>query len=272
MATMTVTMTATEAGPRTGSFASTSGVLLPLLGIAGLLAVWEAAPRFGLVRPTSIPPFSAVATEALDVLTDPAFLTEVTASGGRWAAGFAIAILIGVPLGIAMGRSRLVFYAVDPVLTISYPVPKAALILILVLLFGAGNVARVLIIILGCLIPIVVSSYHGSKGVEPRLIWSARGLGTGRIGTLVRVVLPAALPGVLSGLRLAIAISIFALLASELLIRQSGIGSYLFQLYDLGATLRVWATATVIAAGGFLLDVVYVRAVRALLPWLEGEI
>lgn len=251
---------------------SASGALLPLVGVVGVLAVWEAAPRLGLVRATSVPPFSAVAAEAVDVLTDPAFLSEVGASAGRWAAGFAIAILLGVPLGIAMGRSRLVFHAVDPLLTLSYPVPKAALILILVLLFGAGNVSRVTIIVLGCLIPIVMSSYHGAKGVEPRLVWSARGLGTSRLGALFRVVLPAALPAVLSGLRLAIAISIFALLASELLIRQSGVGAYLFTLYDLGATLRVWATASVIATGGFLLDVVYVRGVRQALPWLEGEV
>lgn len=249
-----------------------TGALLPLVGVGGLLLLWEAGPRLGFVRSTSIPPFTAVAAEAARVLTDPQFLSEVGASAGRWAAGFAIAIAIGVPLGIAMGRSRFVFYAVDPVLTISYPVPKAALILILVLLFGAGNASRITIIVLGCLIPIVMSAYHGSKGVEPKLMWSARGLGTGRVGTLFRVVLPAALPQVLSGLRLAIAISIFALLASELLIRQSGIGAYLFTLYDIGATLRVWATASVIAVGGFLLDVVFVRAVRALLPWLEGEV
>ena len=206
------------------------------------------------------------------VVTDGTFWSEVAASGGRWAVGFALAILIGVTVGIAMGRSRAVYYAVDPILTISYPVPKAALILVLVLWFGAGDVSRVLIIILGCLIPITISSYHGARGIEPRLLWSARALGTGRLALLPRVILPAALPQVLSGIRLAIAISIFALLASELLIRQSGVGAYLFTFYDLGATLRVWATAALIAVGGFLLDAGYVRLVRGGVRWLEGEV
>lgn len=249
-----------------------TGIGLPLVGIATLLALWELAPRAGWVRPTSVPPASQVLAEAVVVLAEPAFWSEVLASSGRWAAGFTLAILIGVPLGIAMGRSRAVFYAVDPILTVSYPVPKAALILILVLWFGAGNVSRVGIIVLGCLIPIVISSFHGARGVEPRLLWSARALGTGRASTLLRVVLPAALPQVLSGLRLAIAISIFALLASELLIRQSGVGAYLFTFYDLGATLRVWATAVIIALGGFALDALYVQIVRFSLRWLEGEI
>ncbi len=245
---------------------------LPLVGIAALLGLWELAPRAGWVRPTSVPPASEVLAETVVVLADPAFWPEVFASSGRWAAGLAVAVLVGVPLGIAMGRSRAVFYAVDPILTVSYPVPKAALILVLVLWFGAGNVSRVGIIVLGCLIPIVISSYHGARGVEPRLLWSARALGTGRSATLFRVVLPAALPQILSGLRLAIAISIFALLASELLIRQSGVGAYLFQFYDLGATLRVWATAVIIALGGFALDALFVLLVRASLRWLEGEV
>lgn len=263
-------MTTAEPAPADGW--SWQDLLLSGLGIALLLLLWETAPRLGWVRPTSIPPFTRVLGEVGVVLTDTAFRLDVAASAGRWATGFAIAIVVGVPLGVAMGRSRAMFLAIDPLLTISYPVPKAALILLLVLVFGAGNVSRVTIIILGCFIPIVMSSYHGASGINPRLVWSARALGTGRIGTLFRVVLPAALPQILSGIRLGIAISIFALLASELLIRQSGIGSYLFTFYDLGLTLRVWATASIIAVGGFLLDAAYVAVVRRTATWLEGEV
>jgi ABC-type nitrate/sulfonate/bicarbonate transport system permease component len=246
--------------------------LLPLLGFGLLILLWESAPRLGWVRPTSFPPFSAVFAEAWEVLNDARFWSETGASGYRWAIGFAIAIVVGVPLGVAMGRSRPVYHAVDPLLTLTYPVPKAALILILVLFFGAGDVSRITIIVLGCFIPIVTSSYHGANGIEPRLLWGAYGLGTNRPKALLKVVIPAALPQIVSGLRLGISISIFALIASELLIRQSGIGAYLFTFYDLGATLRVWATASIIAVGGFLLDWAFVRLVRFTMPWLEGEL
>jgi ABC-type nitrate/sulfonate/bicarbonate transport system permease component len=247
-------------------------LLTPAAGVAALLLVWELAPRLGLVRATSVPPFSRVFVEAGAVLADPAFRAEVGGSAFRWATGFAIALLVGVPLGIVMARYRAARHAVEPVLTMSYPVPKVALILVLVLLFGVGTVSRVIIVVIACLIPIVISSFHGADAVEPRLVWSARGLGTGRIGTLFRVVLPAALPEVLSGVRIAIGVSIFALLAAELMIRQSGVGAYLFTYYDYGDSLRVWATASVIALGGFLLDAAYVGGVRHGLPWLEGEI
>jgi NitT/TauT family transport system permease protein len=86
------------------------------------------------------------------------------------------------------------------------------------------------------------------------------------------VILPAALPQVLSGVRVAIAIAIFTLLASELLIRGSGIGAYLFNALDDGQTLTVFATSTIVAALGFAIDALYVAGVRRALPWLEGEI
>jgi ABC-type nitrate/sulfonate/bicarbonate transport system permease component len=249
-----------------------AGLILPVLGVAALLAVWELAPRLELVRPTSIPPFSAVFREAGAVVTDPAFLSEVAGSAAQWAMGLGLAVLIGVPLGITMARFRLARVAVEPVLTISYPMPKVVVVLLLVPLFGAGMLSRVIVVVLACLIPIVLSSFHGASTVEPHLIWSARSLGTGRVRVLFRVILPAALPEVLSGLRLAIAVSIFALMAAELMIRQSGVGAYLYTFYDVGATLRVWATASVIALAGFVADAAYVRLVRSALPWLEGEV
>ena len=171
-----------------------------------------------------------------------------------------------------MGRSRVAFQMFDPILTMSYPVPKAALILIFVLWWGAGDLSRIMIIIMGSLIPIIISSYHGAAGLEPRLLWSARALGTGRAASLLRVVLPASLPQILSGVRLTIAISIFTLLASELLIRQDGIGAYMFTNLDNGQFLRVWAVSVIIASIGFLLDLLYVLGVRRVLPWLEGDV
>jgi len=264
--------TAEASGPGRGSGAGASAVALPILSVATLLGLWELAPRIGLVRPTSVPPFSDVIAEVVTVLGRPEFLDNLGSSAQRWAAGFALAILIGVPLGTLMGRWRPLYNLVDPLLVVGYPVPKAALILIFVLWWGAGNVSRIGIIIVGCLIPIVISSYHGAHGIEPRLLWSARGLGTGRVGSWFRVILPAALPQILSGLRLAIAISIFTLLGSELLIRGSGMGAFMFTALDNGQTLVVFAMSTIIAVIGFLLDSLYVLAVRRGLPWLEGEV
>jgi ABC-type nitrate/sulfonate/bicarbonate transport system permease component len=247
--------------------------LLPFAGIALALLIWEVSPRIGLVSIGSVPPFSAVIAGVFGLLADPDFWKNLGASSGRWAIGLLLAVCIGVPLGIAMGRNRVLFALVDPLLTMTYPVPKAALILVFVLWWGAGDVSRIAIIIMGCLIPIVISSYHGARGIETRLVWSARALGThAGLPMLAKVVLPAALPQICAGLRLAIAISIFTLLASELLIRQSGIGSYMFTFLDDGQTVQVWACATILATIAFVLDFGFVRGVHASLRWFEGDV
>jgi NitT/TauT family transport system permease protein len=249
-----------------------AAVALPVLAVVAVLALWELAPRVGLVREESIPPFSTVMGAVGTTLGDPDFWSNLAASAGRWALGFALAIVIGVSAGVLMGRSRALFHLVDPLLTVTYPVPKAALILLFVLWWGAGQLSRVAIIVTGCLIPIVISAYHGARGVEPRLVWSARGLGVSRARTLHKVVLPAALPQVLNGLRVAIAISIFTLLASELLIRKSGVGAYMFTFLDNGQNLRVWAMSVIIALIGFGLDFLYVQLVRRGLRWMDAEV
>jgi ABC-type nitrate/sulfonate/bicarbonate transport system permease component len=241
---------------------------LPILGVAAALGLWELAPRVGWVRAQSLPPCSDVLQQAVTILPDVA--PALAASGARWATGLGVALVIGVPVGLLMGRSRAVRALVDPLLVAGYPVPKAALILLFVLWWGAGDTARIAVVAAGCLIPLVISAEHGAAAVPPALLWSARALGTRWL--FWRVVLPAALPDILSGLRIALAVAIFTVLASELLIRGSGIGSYMFTALDNGQTLTVFAVSTIVATLGFLADLVYVFAVRRGLPWLEGEL
>jgi ABC-type nitrate/sulfonate/bicarbonate transport system permease component len=248
-------------------------VLRPeVFSVAAVLGVWELAPRVGAVRRQSVPPLSDVLGEIGEVLRRPEFLDQLGASAGRWAVGLGLALLVGVPLGTVMGRWRPLHALVDPLLVVGYPVPKAALILLFVLWWGAGDVSRVAVIVTGSLIPIVISSYHGAHGVPAPLLWSARALGTGRVRLWARVIVPAALPQILSGLRLAIGIAIFTALGSELLIRGSGLGASLFTALDNGQTLEVFALSTIVATLGFLVDAAYVAAARRALPWLEGEI
>lgn len=238
-----------------------------MIGIAVALAVWELVPRLGWVREQSVPPFSRVLAEAVEVAGRPEFLSALGETAGRCVLGLSVAVAVGVPLGLAMGRSRALHALVDPLLVAGYPVPKAAVVLPLVLWWGAGEVTRVAVVVLACLIPLVIAAYHGSRGVPPVLLWSARALRARRW----RVLVPAALPQILSGGRIALALALFTGLASELLIRGSGLGALLFTALDNGQTLTVFAVSLIVAALGFGADAVYVLTVRRGLPWFEGD-
>jgi ABC-type nitrate/sulfonate/bicarbonate transport system permease component len=247
-------------------------VIAPALSVALAVGLWEVAPRLGWVDSNLLPPFSKVIGQLPALLRDGSFASSIAASAQRWAIGVVLAVLIGVPLGLAMGRRRAVANLMNPILAMTYTFPKAALILVLVLWFGIGNGSMIAVIVLGCFAPIVISAYHGAKSVNPHLVWSAQTLGVSRPAALLKVVLPAAMPQILSGLRIAMIVSLFTVLSSELLIRRNGIGTFLFNNLDAGQYLVVYAGSLLIATFGFVLDFLYVRTVRIAAPWADGEV
>jgi ABC-type nitrate/sulfonate/bicarbonate transport system permease component len=247
-------------------------VVVPLLVLLVVLAAWELLPRLGVVRSTVLPPLSTVIPILPSLWVDSAFVSSLGASAIRWSVGLILAIVIGIPLGLVMARSRTTFAFVNPLMVLTYSVPKAALVLIFTLWFGVGLLSSSLVIAIGCGTPLIISAYHGAKGINTHLVWSAWALGTSRHDILRRVVFPAALPEILAGLRTALQLSLFILLASEFLIRQTGIGAYMFNNLDVGQYPTVWAIMVTVATIGVLLDLLYVRLVRICVPWLEGEV
>ncbi len=240
--------------------------------VAFLLLTWEMAPRLGLVDRDLIPPMSEVLRGVPDVISDPDFGSDAFQSFQRWFVGLLAAAIVGVPLGILMGRFRPVFTLVNPLLSVAYATPKAALVVILVLWFGVGLWSMGGVVFLGALLPITTASYHGAAGVDGNYLWAARALGTNRARVLPQVVLPAALPQILSGLRVATSLSILTLLGAEFLIRNRGIGTYLFNSMDLGLYARMWSVTAIVAAAGFVLDSLFAWTVRVSFPWIEGEV
>lgn len=237
-----------------------------------LLLAWELAPRMGFVDGDLIPPLSEVIAGVPDVISDPDFGSDAFQSFQRWIVGLVAAVVVGVPLGMMMGRSKVVFTLVNPLLSVAYATPKAALVVILVLWFGVGLRSMGGVVFLGALLPITTASYHGAAGVDGNYLWAARALGTSRASTFPKVVLPAALPQILSGVRVATSLSILTLLGAEFLIRNRGIGTYLFNSMDLGLYSRMWSVTVLVSAAGFLVDTLFAWFVRVGFPWIEGEV
>jgi NitT/TauT family transport system permease protein len=168
-----------------------------------------------------------------------------------------------------MARFRSVERAVEPILLLIYPLPKPALIPLFMVWLGIGNLSKVTVIALGCLLPIVVSTFNGARSIDDMLLWSARARGTPERRLLWRVVLPAALPQIATGIRTAIAIAIIVLVSSEFISAARGLGYLIFSYDGVGADDFMLAVVIYLAALGYLIDRIYVAGLRRLMSWHE---
>jgi ABC-type nitrate/sulfonate/bicarbonate transport system permease component len=147
--------------------------------------------------------------------------------------------------------------------------PKSALIPVVVLWLGFGSASKILMIFIGCMLPITLSSFNGARGIDQVLIWSARSLGASRFQTLVEIVLPGALPEILAGIRTAIAFAFVLLVATELIVARQGLGYMIGWLGDGGVYDAMFAVVMTVAFLGFVCDRGYLMLMRRLLRWRE---
>lgn len=236
----------------------------PLLILA---IAWELAPRLGLISPLALPPFSAVAASLWDLMSDGELFRHGASSIFRAMSGLGLAVVIGTTAGIAMASFPTVRTIVNPVIQLFYPIPKSALIPVMMLWFGVGDASKIVLIFIGCMLPIVISAYNGARGVDQVYIWSALSLGATKMGVLLRIVVPAATPEILTGIRTAIAISFVLLVSSEFLISRDGLGFLVSGFGDAGVYPYMFAVILSVVALGFTADRLFQQLMARILIW-----
>lgn len=241
----------------------------PILACVGLLAVWQVASL--VLKNDSFPTAIEAIRAVPSILTDKDALINILASLRRMAIGFALAIAFSLPLGLMMGRSRAVAAFFNPLLMVIYPVPKAALMPIIMLWLGVGDVSKTLVIFLGVSLPVIYHSFEGAKAVEEKMLWSGAAMGLSAPQRLVRIVLPAALPEILTGCRTGLVLALITMITSEMIARQSGAGNILFNALDMGQYDTVFAMIIVVGAMGICLDAAFERIRARLVRWSEPQ-
>jgi NitT/TauT family transport system permease protein len=239
----------------------------PLVACAALLAAWELAAR--AIAIDGLPPASQALAQVPAILGDPESLLNIADSLRRMAIGFALGVCAAIPIGLAMGRSRHVAAFFNPLLMVVNPVPKAALMPIIMLWLGIGDASKTLVIFLGVSLPVIYHSYQGSRAVEEKILWSAAAMGMGGPARLVRIVLPAALPEILVGCRTGLVLALITMVTSEMIARQAGIGNILFNSLDMAQYDTVYAMIIIIGVLGYALDFGFERLRRSLVGWAE---
>ena len=239
---------------------------LPLLLLA---LAWEAGARSGLISTLALPPLSTVAAAWVDLLKDGELVSNGAASLWRTGAGLTLAIVIGAALGIFMAWWRPVNVLLSPLVEIFYPMPKSALIPVTVLWLGFGNGSKILLIFLGCMLPVTIGAFNGARSSEQALVWSARSMGANRLRMLWDVVVPSAMPELLNGIRTALALSFILLVSSELIAAREGLGYLIGFLGASGTYDAMFAVVLTVALLGFIADRIYLVLVRRMLRWRE---
>jgi NitT/TauT family transport system permease protein len=235
-----------------------------------LLAVaWELAARLHLVSSDALPPLSGVVAAWIDMIKDGELVSNGASSLYRAAAGLALAILIGATLGIVMAWWKTANVLLSPLVEIFYPLPKSALIPVTVIWLGYGDGSKILLIFLGCMLPVTIGAFNGARSSEQVLVWSARSMGASRLRMLWDVVVPSAMPELLNGIRTSLALSFILLVSSELIAARHGFGYLIGFLGANGSYEAMYAVVLTVAFLGFAADRVYLVITRRTLAWRD---
>jgi NitT/TauT family transport system permease protein len=236
-----------------------------------LLLLWQAAVASGLVESRLLPSLGRVWVALVSDIGNGVLPYHAAITLSRAGLGFALAALAGVPFAAAMARSNLVRNLFEPIFFFGYPVPKIALFPVFTYMFGIGSPSKIAFAFLECLYPIVVTAYHGFRAIPNPLLWTAENMGAPRTAMLWRVIFPAAMPGIFTGLRIALPISITVIVLTEMIGDSKGLGYYLAVSGTRFEFANVYAAILVIGACGFVLDHAFLSLRRMVVHWEREE-
>jgi ABC-type nitrate/sulfonate/bicarbonate transport system permease component len=256
-------MSAARSGVSLGRALSRLG---PFLIVA---ALWEAAVQLHVADPEFLPGLGTIAAALIDLIRTGSVFYDLGTTLLTAMAGLALGILIGMPLGTAMALSPTADGFFGPLIKATYSLPKSALVPLFVLLFGIGGLTNILATVLTTLLPIVIYSYHGIHGVPRIMVWSARSMGTPDWKLLPRILLPAASPAILTGIRIALGFAFIVTIAAEMIVSNYGIGKQVFLFGSSGSYSYMFAAVLVIMLAAFVADRILVLVSDHLLRWLD---
>jgi NitT/TauT family transport system permease protein len=232
-----------------------------------LLVIWQVVVGTGLVQSRLLPSPLEVWSVLIAEIGNGQLPYHAAITVFRALVGFFLAALVGVPFAAAMARSALCRNLFEPIFFLGYPVPKIALFPVFTYIFGIGAPSKIAFTFLECLYPIVVTAFFGFRGVQTRLIWTAANFGASRTVILRRVVLPAALPSIFAGLRIALPIALIIVVITEMIGDSRGLGYYITIWSTRFSFSHVYAAIFVIGICGFLLDQGLVLVRRRAVYW-----
>ena len=237
-----------------------------------LLVLWEIASRLALVSPRYFPPPTAIGTGLVAGLAGGELGSAALVTVTRLGLAFALAALPGVPIGLAMGMVRPVRQALEPYVAFLFPVPKIALLPFLLILLGVGEPAFVLTGASSAFFQIVISTLGGVQALDPRLLEVGRNYGARGERLFRKVILPATLPSIFTGLRLGLGLALVAIVAVEFIAARSGLGHLVYRHWQMLNTPAMYSAFALVGGLGLLVTRGLHGLQRRLLVWQAASL
>ena len=237
------------------------------LSIALLLALWEVVARSGIMPSFMLPPLTVTIEQiGTDIASGELFL-NMGLSFYRALVGFAIAGVGGVVIGMAIVRSPLARWFFDPLISVGFPTPKVAFLPVFILWFGVYDLSKITMVTVDAIFPVLTATIIGLQGVEREVLWSARNMGASERRNLWDIMLPAALPQILTGLQVALPIALIVEIATEMIMGGSGIGGAMLAASRMFESPKVFAGIIEISVAGYCIIKAMALTRHRLLLW-----
>jgi ABC-type nitrate/sulfonate/bicarbonate transport system permease component len=252
---------------RGGGFKTRPNAVVSAIVFVGLIAVWEAGSRTGVISDLVLPAPSE-AFEAFRQLIDSGLLWKhLSASLQRLTVGWLLGTFFGMTVGLAIGLFSVARAGLSPLVSAIFPIPKIALLPLFIIWFGIGEGSKVATILFGTFFPTVITTYSGVDNVDRTLIRMGQSFGLTWSSIVRKIIIPGAMPAILSGARISGSIAIILLVAAEMIGAEFGIGAYILLAGSLMATDQLIAGVAMLSVMGLSFAWIISRAERYFLKW-----
>jgi NitT/TauT family transport system permease protein len=246
-------------------------ILLPLLSLTVILVVWEICGRLGFLNPLFFPVPTRIIAAGISMLLDGGMQANLSVTLFRVFAGFLIGTIPGILLGLLMGASERTRLLLDPVVAALYPIPKLAIFPLLMIIFGIGETSKIAAVAIGCFFLVLINSMAGVRNISRVYFEVAENYGASRWQLLTRIILPASLPLVFTGIRLALGTSLIVVVGVEFVSANYGIGAMIWNAWETFEIEKLYVGIFLCALLGLLFTVVLKKAEERITPWFGHQ-
>jgi ABC-type nitrate/sulfonate/bicarbonate transport system permease component len=241
--------------------------IIGFLSLAGVLAIWEFVARHKLVNPVLLPTPSTIANTLGSLLVNGEFLYPLLHTVAVFTAGYGIGCGLGIPIGLCMGCSRAAYGLLEPLVELLRPIPKSALVPALFLFLGIGKVTMVTVVIFGSVFPVLINTLQGVRDIDPVLLDTARTFQCSQRRTVLSVVLPAALPAILTGMKVSLGLGVALVVLAEMLAGENGLGFVILDTQRAFQIRDMYAWVVILALFGVGLSLLFDKVESHAAPW-----